>query len=209
MTTYKERYRENAPGIYLALTSMIQAVALEMLVSRAYDLSVNATGAPEVAVILIQGASTLLFGFYWWILVAQGLFSLKWAPGLGDSISPFLFGAVQLLAIQLMGPDHLLSWACLMGINLVVVAPYLFFSLRDFDQFPENKEFIANLPRYILAAFNLSAGLPLLGAGVLSGLTDLGHLGYFGWTCAAVVLQVVTVSIWLRGWWKTAGEVLL
>lgn len=208
MTAYKERYRENAPGMYLALTSMIQAVALEMLVSRAYELSANASAAAEVAVILTQGASTLLFGFLWWVVVTQGLFCLKWPPGLGDTITPFVLGTAQLLAIQLMGPDHLLSWACLMCTILVVAGSILFSTLRDFDQFPENKEFVANIPRHILPAICLSGGLPLLGAAVLSGLTDLGHLGYFGWTCVAVVLQVVTVSVWLRGWWKTAGEVL-
>jgi hypothetical protein len=209
MSTYKERYRENAPGIFLALVSMIQAVALEMLVSRAYELSADASGASEVAVVLIQGASTLLFGFYWWVVVAQGVFSLRWTPGFGDVIAPFALGIGQLLAVQLMGPDHLLSWAYLMGTLLLVVAPLLFFSLRDFGQFPENKEFVANIPRNILTAFNLSAGLALFGAGVLSGLTDLGQLGYLGWTCAAVALQVVCVSIWLRGWWRTAGETIL
>jgi hypothetical protein len=209
MTTYKERYRENAPGIYLALTSMIQAVALEMLVSRAYELSANASGAAEVAVILTQGASTLLFGFLWWVVLTQGLFSLKWPPGLGDTISPFALGILQLVAIQLTGPDHLLSWACLMCTILLITASILFFTLRDFDRFHENKEFTANIPRHTLAAFSFSAGSPLLAAAALFGLTDLGHLGYFGWTCAAVALQVVTVSIWLRGWWKTAGEVLL
>jgi hypothetical protein len=188
---------------------MIQAVALEMLVSRAYGLSVSATDTAEVAVILVQGASTLLFGFYWWVVVAQGMFSLRWTPGFGDVIAPFALGIVQLLAIQLMGPDHLLSWACLMGTIGVLVAPLLFFSLRNFGRFPENREFVAGIPRNTLTAFNFSAGLALLGAATVSGLTDLGHLGYAGWTCAAVVLQVISVSIWLQGWWRTAGETIL
>ena len=96
----------------------------------------------------------------------------------------------------------MLSWAYLMGTILVLAAPFLFFTLRNFGRFPENKEFVENIPRNVLTAFNLSAGLPLLGAAALSGLTDLGHQGYLGWVFAAVVLQVVCVSIWLRGWWR-------
>jgi hypothetical protein len=96
-----------------------------------------------------------------------------------------------------------------MGTILVLAAPFLFFTLKNFGRFPENREFVENFPRNILTAFNLSAGLPLLGAAALSGLTDLGRLGYLGWTCAAVALQVVCVSIWLRGWWRTAGETIL
>ncbi|MCP4003389.1 MAG: hypothetical protein GY725_04260 [bacterium] len=67
-----ERYHELAPGAYLTLMSMIEAIALENLVSRGQEIGAASNFGAESVAVWLAWLLTLQVIIWTWVTNAQG-----------------------------------------------------------------------------------------------------------------------------------------
>ncbi len=106
----RERVKAQMPVALLTLTSIVQALALELLWSHVREASPLATFSVEDAIHWVQIASTLLGIMLIWIIYSNNVMRFVWTPSTRDSVLPFVFGIVEFMLIESLGARHLGWW---------------------------------------------------------------------------------------------------
>lgn len=106
----RERVKAQMPMALLTLTSIVQALALELLWSHVRDAGPAATFSVEEAIHWIQIASTLFGIMLIWIIYSNNVMRFVWTPSTRDSVFPFVFGIVEFMLIESLGAKHLGWW---------------------------------------------------------------------------------------------------
>jgi len=105
-----ERAKELLPSVLLTLTSIVQALSLEVLWSSAREASHLWHPGPLRLAGWLQVAAVFLTIVLVWIYYAQLVMRFRWVPLVRDSIVPFGFGLGQFALASLLAPGQLGSW---------------------------------------------------------------------------------------------------
>jgi len=125
----RTRARELLPQVLLGLQSIVQALALELLWDRGssaphlFPGSASDAAARAAAVAgWLQVASIGIGIVLMWLLYVGLVLRFTWVPRTRDSIFPFAIGALEFLAIELLGPEYAPAWLAVMGVIFAFVS---------------------------------------------------------------------------------------
>lgn len=126
----RERARDLLPQVLLTLQSLIQAIALEGLWSRAAEAPHLYAGGPAAWVGWLQVGAVVLGILVVWLMYTSLAIRYLWTPTTRDSLFPFGIGLLEFAAIELLGPDHAAAWLASMG-AIYVLATWSSFDMVE------------------------------------------------------------------------------
>jgi hypothetical protein len=200
MEWYRTRYLEKAPSLYLTLTSILLAIALENLVGRLEALGALSAVSGALVLSWLQASLVLQQILLIWVATALVFHSLHWTAGVEDVFMPFVSGLTLLLAIAWIGPDSLLQFFVLAVVGsfgaVLAVKAILSMAARD----PENQEILANFSRLgVLGSIGGNGAIGVLAAVLLaSGVEAPGPILVL--LLVANGLMTWGITSWLAGW---------
>jgi hypothetical protein len=108
--------------VLLTLLSLIQAIALEGLWSRAGESAYLYQGGVGSLAGWLQVTAIVLGILLVWLQYTTMVIRYLWAPTIRDSIFPYAIGLLEFAAIDLLGPEHPAAWMLAMASVYLVVA---------------------------------------------------------------------------------------
>lgn len=101
------RSKDLLPSILLTLTSIIQALALEVLwsnvTSKAHLWDFTHAAVISWLQVMVVFQSIVLV----WLFYAHLVLRFRWVPEIRDSVVPFLFGLGEFTLAEMLSPEHL------------------------------------------------------------------------------------------------------
>jgi len=187
------RARELLPQVLLTLLSLIQAIALEGLWSRAGESAYLYQGGTVALAGWLQVTAIVLGILLVWLQYTTLMIRYQWVPTIRDSIFPYAIGLLEFGAIDLLGPGYAAMWMAAMA-SVYLVAAWAAYDIRARAEngtdggAPAERAQIAL--RYSVAA--VVAQLALACGLALSG-------GYGGLEAAAfgTVALLIAIQTWL------------
>ena len=189
----RERAQELLPQVLLTLLSLIQAIALEGLWSRASGsphLQIGEVGALAAVAGWLQVVAIICGILLIWLIYTSLVIRLTWVPTTRDSIFPYGIGLLEFAAIESLGPEHAVRWALLMGvIFLFVTWASVDIATRAMRERGEDRSALRGIGWLALA---VGAHLALAG-----GLAIFGGYGAFAVFAYAMVTAMLLVQTWV------------
>lgn len=203
----RTRARELLPQVLLGLQSIVQALALELLWDRGSSAPHLFPGsAPDsvarVAALAgwLQVASIGIGIVLMWLVYVGLVLRFTWVPRTRDSIFPFAIGALEFLAIELLGPEHAPAWLVVMGAIYAFVSyasnDVLVVAAREAGSAPDEMRIARVRDFWIGLAM---AALHFVFAIVLAATDDYGWIAAsaFALIDAVLLLQMFGVHLYL------------
>jgi len=199
MEWYRVKHSEAAPSLYLMLTSIILAIALENLVGRVETLGALSGITSVNTLIWLESSSILQTIVLTWIVTAQVFHNLHWRFDLYDTFLPFSIGLSLLLAISWIGPDSMLPFFVLGAISNLGTGMALRSMLVSSERDADNREVLANFSGPGIHASTIGVGSTSAVAAILLtiGVQSIGLMIVL-LTVSNAALAAAIVS-WLRG----------
>lgn len=206
METIRTRATDSLPSVLLTLLGMIQAIALEVLWSRAMTaehLKVAVRGWSQVAVTgWLQVASVFLGIVVIWLLYVSLVMRFRWLPSTRDSILPFVIGVGEFLLAERLEPEHLHWWLYAMAALFAVAAYTSWTSFQAARRHPDNREIFQT---FVESRWE-SVGRPLLSVAVIAllgaAVQATGPGSLVGLAAVAITLGALAVQLQrLHAWW--------
>ena len=195
----RRRVRAQMPMALLTLTSIVQALALELLWSHAREAGPRAAWNLESAIHWTQIASTLIGIMLIWIIYSNNVMRFVWTPSTRDSVLPFVFGIVEFMLIESLGAAHLGWWMIDLALIFAIMTWTSQITLRSARIDGSNDAFFERrtpatwrdfLPSMVIVALLSLAGIYLIVSG------DQG--------VAALAIVIVSLAILVRQFADTA-----
>jgi hypothetical protein len=199
MEWYRAKHSDSAPSLYLMLTGIILAIALENLVGRVATLGAL-SGMTKVNILIwLEGALILQQIVLVWIVTAQVFHNLRWRFDLFDTFLPFSIGLSLLLSIAWVGPESMLSFFALGTIASVGTGLSLRSNLLSSAENPDNREVLANFSGFGIygSAFGVGAISAVAVILLIAGPQSIG-LMIFPLMISNCV-SAIAIASWLRG----------
>lgn len=198
-----KRPREKAltqfPAMYITLVSVVQAIALEALASRALDLAPGLDLGISGSVVWLQILLLAQTVFYVWVSYTLLVTLAQWIFRVFDFGAAFAVGAIQFVAIDLVGKS-LEGFLVTVAMGFLVGGFVSHSNIGAAASTPENRSVLRSLPRTRLTVLLLSVGvLGALGIAAVRMDAGLGLVALVLGSANAVLL--VAQLQWFR-WWK-------
>jgi hypothetical protein len=205
MEPIRERALGSFSSIYMTMVSLIEAIALELLVGRVLAVTeVSDLGVPTIVAWLeIAFMFEVILGI--WIAYAIMSMATRWVMTLYDSAIVFALGMWQFLAISWIDqvPSHYwLWWTGIGGVIAILIIRGIYAAAR---RNPENDVFVGSFP---LALVTGIAGVLTAAIIPVACLVQLELVGEWLVACA-LVFGVVAYSGYIRAWtrwWRRTAE---
>jgi len=139
-----ERAKEQLPSVLLTLTSIIQALSLEVLWSSAGAAPHLWTPGPALVTGWLQVAAVFQIVVLVWLYYAHLIMRFRWVPSLRDSIVPFIFGLGQFVLAELIQPESLHLWLYVLAAVFVVAFFSSTWTFHAARQDPDNAWYFAD-----------------------------------------------------------------
>ena len=110
MDSIRDRAVVAFPSVMLTVLSMIQALALELLWTRAMESEFLWLGGGDALVGWAQIVVVLAALLLVWLLYVSQVIRLVWVPSIYDSVFPFGIGIAEFSLIECVGPGLLGPW---------------------------------------------------------------------------------------------------
>jgi len=181
MPSFSERAKDMLPSVLLTLTSILQALALEVLWSSASGETHLWDGGGAALAGWLQVAAVVETALLIWIFYAHLLMRFRWVPSMRDSLVPFGLGLGQFALAELLRPDQVALW-CLVLATLFAFAMYSSIGIfRSAEADPENAWYFADHPpdfreRYGPAIATVSVLLAIAALAAWSGPGGAGQV---------------------------------
>jgi hypothetical protein len=88
-----------------------------------------------------------------WLFYTSLAMRFRWVPSTRDSILPFVIGILEFTLIDLLGPDTLGPWFCILAVIFAISTWESHKIFTRARQDPENREFFENVERAKLRDF--------------------------------------------------------
>ena len=167
MASIRDRATATFPSVMLTVLSMIQALALELLWTRAMESEFLWLGGWDALVGWAQVVAVLAVLLLVWLLYVSQVIRLVWVPSIYDSVFPFGIGIAEFSLIECVGPGLMGPWFYSAAVLLATVT---WGGQRIFQRarvHPSNREFFNDVepatPRDFLPAVALCSMFVLLG----------------------------------------------
>jgi len=115
MPPFGERAKELLPSVLLTLTSILQALALEVLWTSASSATHLWDGGAAALAGWLQIAAVVETAVLIWIFYAHILMRFRWVPTMRDSIVPFGLGLGQFALAELLRPEQVVLWCLVLA----------------------------------------------------------------------------------------------
>lgn len=115
MNEIRDRARQMLPTVVLTLLSIVQAVAFEVLWTRARDAPHLWEGGLSAWIGWIQVVAVFEGLVVVWLFYTSIVMRFRWVPTTRDSVIPFVMGALELLLAELLAPVWLPYWFYVMA----------------------------------------------------------------------------------------------
>jgi hypothetical protein len=129
------------PSVMLTVLSMVQALALELLWTRAVESPVAWAMNWTAVIFWLQLVAVLLGLLQIWLFYISIVIRLVWVPSIFDSVIPFGLGLVEFALVELTQPGMMVAWLCtvaLLGGSTIASGQWIFLRAR---REAENREF--------------------------------------------------------------------
>ncbi len=205
MESIRNRARENLPSVLLTLLSIVQAIALETLWSHVTERQDLFDTGWAAAFGWLQVVTVLLLIILIWLVYVSVAMRFRWTPTVGDLSLPFGVGVVELLLIEVMGPERPYAWFAVLSLAYVLVYGFTHNLFLRARQDPENLEFFSRVEastwRDHVTRGGIITLLLLLGAGSWFWEAEPGLL----LPGAALALLVTAYNVGsVRAYWLTS-----
>ncbi len=157
-----ERAKEQLPSVLLTLTSIIQALSLEVLWSSASAAPHLWAQGPALITGWLQIAAVFQIVVLIWLYYAQLIMRFRWVPTVRDSIVPFLFGLGQFALAELIQPESLHLWLYVLAGVFVLAWVSSTATFRAARQDPDNDWYFAQFSRSLVAQYGPPAATLVL-----------------------------------------------
>lgn len=207
MYDLRERSKELLPSVLLTLTSIIQALALEVLWSSTSSSAQLWTWSRPAAIGWLQVSVVFQTIVLVWLFYAHLVMRFRWVPEVRDSIVPFLLGLGQFALAQMLSPELLHLWFYLLAAIFAFAqwATMTTFATARRDR--ENDWFFSRFPTSAWVRYGPSAGT--VGAFLILGLAvhSAGPSGTLALIGTAIANVFVVLQLLLqRFYWKRSLE---
>ena len=176
METIRNRAKDQFPMVLLTLLSIVQALALEFL----WDHMRHRTELFEWSMAALPGWLQIIATFniiiLIWLTYAGMLMRFRWTPTTGDSIFPFLVGAIQFLMIDILGEEHFATWVIVLGVAFGAMVAINHSAMKRARRDGANREFFDRYKPARLADFvpQISIVATLLAVGLILSTSAAG-----------------------------------
>jgi hypothetical protein len=172
MTTPQENALRQFPGMYVTLLSVVQAIALEVLVSRVGELGLGLSLTWESAIVWLEIALLGQTIFYVWVSYTLLVTLAQWVLRVFDFAAAFAVGVLEFVSIGWIGTDTTRQFLLIIAIAAFAGAWISYSNTGAAAARPENREVMEVLPStrisILLGAVGVLgvAGLVLLVGGI-------------------------------------------
>jgi hypothetical protein len=201
MTTPQEKALLQFPGVYVTLVSVVQAITLEVLVSRFGELGLGLSLTWESAIVWLEIALLGQTIFYVWVSYTLLVILAQWVLRVFDFAAAFGVGLLQLVSVGWIGIDTTRQLFFVIAIGFFAGAWISHSNTGAAAARPENAEVMATLPTrrisVLLAVVGAlgTAGFSIGGRSVGALVVVFGILVLCNGVLLAAQLQ------WFR-WWN-------
>lgn len=198
-----ERAKELLPSVLLTLTSILQALSLEVLWTSASAATHLWQGDAAAVAGWLQVAAVFETVIVIWIFYAHLLMRFRWVPSMRDSIVPFGLGIGQFVLAELLRPEQLALWCLALAALFAYAMACSVAIFRAAEADPDNAWYFAAYPpttveRYAPPVLTVSGFLGI------AALAASSHAGSTGHVVAMVLVNLMLLAqIELQRWyWK-------
>jgi hypothetical protein len=121
LSEIRKRAKDHFPSVLLTFLSIIQALAVELWWSSMRESDYLWNGGWDAWVGWAQCLAVLLGILEIWLVYTSLVMRFIWLPGFQDSVFPFVIGIIEFSMVELMGPEHIPAWMCLIGLIFVLM----------------------------------------------------------------------------------------
>lgn len=200
MPGHIERLHREFSAVYLTLSSVVVALALEKLLDRMTTVAPLPPGGPDGLLIWLFGAVLFVTTFAIWILSSYTVLALRWDIGVLDAAGPFFILVLLGAAIATIGRSAVAFFyiaAVGQGSGYLLLRQIL----AEARRYPVNAPLLEHSDyRATYIAGLLSAAAPLATAVLL----QTGAIGVGGAVVGAALLLLtlfVIIGTFARSWW--------
>jgi hypothetical protein len=201
MPNHGERVRREFSAVYLTLSSVVVALALEKLLDRMTTVAPLPPDSPDGFLIWLSGATLLFTTFGIWLIASYLVLGLRWDIGLLDAAGPFAILVLLSVAIATIGR----SWAAFFyvatlgqGSGYLIIRRVLTEARRD----PVNEPLLTESDYGRTFAFGaLSTVIPLVTA-VLLHTGAIGSVGAVVGVALLLLTVIAVVVTFSQAWWR-------
>ena len=201
MTTPREKALSQFPAMYVTLVSVVQAIALEALVSRVSEVGPLSMAGWDVALLWLEIGLLGQTIFYVWVSYTLLVTLAQWVFRIFDFGSAFAVGVFQLVAIGWVGPQTIKPFFLMVSVGFFSGAWISLSNTGAAAGREENRKTMELLPRRAIVVL-----LTLVGMLGLVGLV-VGDVHRYGPVPASILLVIANGLLllaqlkWFR-WWE-------
>jgi hypothetical protein len=177
--------------VLLTLLSIVQALALELLWSKARESAHLFDMTLAALISWIQISTSFLGLIVIWIVYASAAMRFRWVPATSDSVYPFVIGVLEFILIETLAPEYMGWWFICLALIFGLMTWVNHTKMHRARLDGENDEFFADLapatPRDFYPAFAIVFGFLSVGIYVAVSGTR-GILALLAVSAAFVVL---------------------
>lgn len=199
----RDRALAQFPAMYVTLVSVVQAIALEVLVSRVYEVGLEPTLTAYSAMVWLEVALLGQTIFYVWVSYTLLVTLAQWVFRFFDFAAAFAVGVFQFAAIKWIGTESPRNFLVMVAIGFVAGAWISLSNTGAAARRPENAEVMRGFPHR-----NLAILLGLVGVLGLIGVLVAGS-GPGRPVAPSVLLALCNVVVFVAllrwfFWWRGA-----
>ncbi len=209
MNSMRDRAKDHFPSVLLTFLSIIQALALEFWWSSMRQSEYLWSGGWDAWIGWAQFLAVLLGILEIWLVYTSLVMRFVWLPGFQDSVLPFVIGIIEFSLVDLMGPDHLPAWFCVLGVIFVVMIGSSHQTFIQARREPENDNYFHTVERATAKDF-ISQALTIaviFAMGLVLKLT--GNRESLAFACVALCVGFLALQVDLsrRFWNKSMSHI--
>ena len=203
MNAMRERAKTHLPSMLLTLTSIVQALALELLWSKVMDAGTLHVWSLGSITGWLQAAATFTGVVLVWVLYANNIMRFRWVPSTLDSVAPFFVGLLQFLLISNIGPSSVGEWLMILAVVFSTMTFLMHRTMRAARLDPDNAKFFEGrtpatwrdfLDVAIISTVMFAAGLVV----TLSGYRGLGIVALVSVSWGLLLYQLYRSHVFWR-----------
>ncbi|MEN8376301.1 MAG: hypothetical protein ABFS34_12705 [Gemmatimonadota bacterium] len=194
----REKALTQFPAMYVTLVSVVQAIALEVLVARVVEVRPPAELTLASVTVWLEVVLLGLTIFYVWVSYTLLVTLAQWVLRAFDFAAAFAVGVLQFVAIGWLGPDTVAPFCVMIVIGFGSGAWISHSNTGAAAARPENAAVTGSLPRWRLTVLLAAVGV----LGVVGAIAAESSLPLVvGALAASAVLVIAALREWF-GWWN-------
>ncbi|HSM36456.1 MAG TPA: hypothetical protein VK837_08685 [Longimicrobiales bacterium] len=201
--TPREKALTQFPAVYLTLVSVVQAIALEVLVARVVAVRPAFALSADAVIVWLEVVLLVLTIFYGWVSYTLLVTLAQWVLRAFDFAAAFSVGLMQFVAIGFIGPGSFTAFCSMVAVGFGFGAFVSHSNTGVAARRPENLTVMRSMPRrrltFLLGLVGLSGVAGALAAGTSRALVVAA-------LAACNLILVAALREWFAWWNRVVRE---